>query len=479
MPALVVRCSPGVRSHRQQRAGAIRSPGSATVCVLVPWLWACGRDLPEATLDDLRQPTGVALSDEGRFLFVTNGNWDQAERTGGVLVLDLQSLHDALADHDEHGPCRVRAQTPVATIECGARGLVVPRAGITLGSAVGNLARDRPAGVTGALRLLTVQRAPAAVVWFDVIAGDDGPQLDCGVGFDGNCDDVHVITTAPDRGDLRLPPDPARVVVDDQGYRFAYVPQLFGERGSPKADLSLIDLDGEFGPELVNVAQDVYRDDPFDGTEYSGGFGVASRPCDLANAPDGSRDCTRPVLYGSQRFFPSLRRFAVAPGLDVIVPGEESSIANVNPESVQQQPFLADLAFEDPSDGVDLLVVQTTPAALLRIDTTVEDGRSVDAIVGMLPLCEQPNMLAVHRHGDDEPLALVSCFAEGELAIVGLTSWRVLQQLELEAGANEITIDPARQWAFVANTPADSISVVSLDRDAAGYLTEIARIVHG
>lgn len=447
--------------------------------MVLTWLGACGRDLPEATLDDLRQPTGVALSDEGRFLFVTNGNWDQSERTGGAIVLDLQALHDAVEAGGDAGPCRVVSAQPRDRTECRAGRLVVPRAGIALGSAIGNLARDRPAGATGALRLLTVQRAPAAVVWFDVIEGDDAPRLDCGVGFDGNCDDVHVISTAPDRGDLRLPPDPARIVIDDQGYRFAYVPQLFGERASPKADLSLVDLDGEFGPELVNVAQDVYRDDPFDGTDYSGGYGVASRPCDPGNAPDGSRDCTRPVLYGSQRFFPSLRRFAVAPGLDVIVPGEESSIAQVNPESVQQQPFLADLAFEDPVAGVDLLVVQTTPPALLRIDTTVQDGRSVDAVIGILPLCEQPNTLAVHRRDDDEALALVSCFAEGELAIVGLSSWRVLQQLELEAGANEITIDPTWQWAFVANTQADSISVVSLDRDAAGYLTEIARITHG
>jgi hypothetical protein len=349
--------------------------------------------------------------------------------------------------------------------------MVVPGSGRGVGSAVGNLVLDRPSGQAGVSRLITVQRAPSAIIFFDVTIDADGPKLDCGATFDGACDEVHTIRQALERPEIALPDDPSRVELDDQGFRFAYVPHLLG------GAISLLALDGEVGPELVDVAADFYRTDPFEETEYAGGFGVASRPCSLDNPPFGSRECTRPVLYTSQRFYPSVRRFAVAPGLDVISPGDESSLAVVNPEAVLSQPYMADLAFEDPTGGVDLLVVQTTPPALLRVDTTVEeDGDSGDHVTATLPLCEEPNMLSVFRPEGAEPLALVTCYADGALAVIGLSSFRLIQTVTLGAGANELQVDEATQRAYVVNTKDESISVVALDRTNPAFLTEIARI---
>ncbi len=441
--------------------------------VLVAFVMSCSEDLASPTLDRLRQPTGFRLSPESRYAFVSNGNWDRSELGGSVLVLDLRGLDRALESAPTAGdptrtmPCHAEG----ARLSCSAEHMIVPAAGLGIGSAVGNLVVDRPSGQGGATRVLTVQRIPAAVVWFDVNMTDEGPVLDCGVGFDGGCDEVHTIVAALDRPEIELPGDPSRIVLDDQGYRFGYVPHLLG------GSISLLALDGAAGPELVDVAGDFFRSDPFEDTEYAGGFGVASRPCDLANAPSGSRDCTRPVLYSSQRFFPSVRRFAVAPGLDVVLPGDESSLAVVNPEIVASQPFMADLAFENPEAESPLLVVQTTPAALVRVDTTVDvDGDPGDQVLGTVSLCEQPNLLAIHRPADEEPLALVTCFGEGLLAVVGLSSFRVLRTIALGAGANEIEVDRVTQRAYVVNTRDDSISVVTLDRRDAGFLTEVARI---
>lgn len=448
-------------------------PAVRRICAALLLAIACGEDRPAPTLDDLRQPTGILLSPEGRWAYVTNGNWDRTEAGGGVFALDLRGLDRALGGAPGSGaptraePCRQLGDR----LSCSAEHMIVDGSGRRLGSAVGSLALDRPSGQAGVSRLITVQRAPSAIVWFDVTIDADGPELDCGTTTDGACDDVHTITRALERAEVALPDDPSRVELDDQGFRFAYVPHLFG------GAISLLALDGEVGPELVDVATDFYRADPFEGTEYAGGFSVASRPCSLENPPLGSRECTRPVLYTSQRFYPSVRRFAVAPGLDVISPGNESSLAVVNPESVLSQPYMADLEFEDPTGGVDLLVVQTTPPALLRVDTTVEeDGDSGDHVVATLPLCEEPNMLAVHRPEGAEPLALVTCYADGALAVVGLSSFRLVQQVELGAGANELQVDPATQRAYVVNTKDDSISVVALDRTNAAFLTEIARI---
>jgi hypothetical protein len=434
---------------------------------------ACSGDLPAPTLDDLRQPTGFRLEPEGRWAYVSNGNWDRGETGGSILALDMRGLDRALATTPADGdPTRAAPCRPEGTrLRCSAAHMIVPGSGRGIGSAVGNIVIDRPSGQAGPTRLITVQRAPSAIVWFGVTIADDGPELDCGTAFDGSCDAVHVIDAALERAEVVLPDDPSRVVLDEQGFRFGYVPHLLG------GAISLLLLDGEMGPELVDVQDDFYEPDPFEETEYAGGFSVASRPCDLANPPSGSLECTRPVLYTSQRFDPSVRRFAVDPGRDLIAPGDRSSLAIVNPESVASTPFMADLAFEDPTDGVDLLVVQTSPPALLRVDTTVEeDGESGDHVIGTLPLCEQPNMLAVHRPEGGEALALVTCFADGALAVVGLSSFRVIQIVELGAGANEVQIDPVTQRAYVVNTRDDSISVVALDRTNAAFLTEIARI---
>src|SRR5690606_25873188 len=107
---------------------------------------------------------------------------------------------------------------------------------------------------------------------------------------------------------LGLPPDPSRVMVDDGGFRFAYVPHL------REGALSLLSLDGERGPELTTVVTNFFQEDPF-GLALSGGFAVAARPCDPADPPVESRDCTRPILYATHRFWPGTRTFTVAPGL--------------------------------------------------------------------------------------------------------------------------------------------------------------------
>lgn len=443
----------------------VRAAGS---CALALIAIACGPQKPEPTIDALRQPTGLRLTDEGRWAFVSNGNWDRGESGGGVMALDLGDLHRALAG-ETVGACR-GGDRP---LRCRASEMIVAGTALGSGSAVGNLVLDRPSGELGSLRLFTVQRAPAAVLWFDVDISGDRPTIDCGLGIDGGCDAAHTVVGSPNRPDLELPGDPSRIVLDDQGYRFAYVPHLLG------ASMSLLALDGEFGPELVDVVGEFFEADPFEDTDYSGGFGVASRPCDPANAPDSTRGCTRPLAYATQRYFPAVRRFSVDTGRDVISGGGVSSLLGANPEVVvpQSLPYMGDLAFEDPEAATSLLVVQTSPGALLRVDTRLDDdGEPGDAVRATLSLCEQPNLLAVHRPTGGEALALVTCYGEGLLAVVGLSSFRLIATVAVGDGANEIAIDADRELALIANTRDDSIAVVSLDRTYADFAKIVARI---
>lgn len=454
----------GVRPRRQL--------GPASVAVAVATLSACQPDpgeLPE--LDVLRQPTGLAVAPDRPLLLVTNGNWDREQTDSTLMVVDLEALFSALARPGEAGdgsrPCRrVAAGDP--TIECDPSAFIDPSTTVRLGTGAGNVAIDRPAGSDGPLRVLVPTRSPSSVTWIDVLPGDEHPVLECGQDDAGRCGSDHEIRASPSE---RLPGEPARVIVDDQGARFAYVPHILG------GAFSLINLDGQRGPELADAEGDFFRDDPFEDEDLSGGFGVAVRACDPLQPSRESRECTRPFLYASQRYFPGVRELTVAPGLDLVLPGRELSLPVFDPKVVEGRPFMGDLAFEDPAVGDRLLVVQTTPPGLVRLDTSLgDDDRPVDEIIGTVPLCNQPNVLAVHRPEDGEAVALVSCAGEGRLAVVALGSFRQVASVAVGAGAFEVVVDAERQQAYVSNPREDTISIVSLEPGSPRRFTEWARL---
>jgi hypothetical protein len=421
-------------------------------------------DLPDPARGRLRQPTGLAVTPDGDRLIVTGGNWDGAEADGTVMVLRLDELHEGL----ESGACEGAGDGDPALV-CADSPLILDGATVRPGSGVGNVVIDRPAGEAGLLRLLVPTRTPASVVWIDLAAGRDA-RLQCGQDDEGRCDDVHRVQASPFDEEERLARDPARIALDQEGYRFAYVPHLLG------AQLSLIALDRDDGPELVDIDAEFFRVEPEEMEELAGGFAVAQRACDPLDPPASTRDCTRPHLYATQRFFPGVRAFTVAPGLDLILPGGEIDVPALDPLAVDSRPYMADLAFEDPATGEDLLVVQTSPPALVRMDMRMEDGSPRARVIDTVALCANPNVLAVHRPEDAPWLALVSCFGDGELAVVDLATFRVIRTIPVGQGANEIAIDAARAQAYVANTEDDTISIVSLDRLRPEYLTAWARI---
>ena len=93
-----------------------------------------------------------------------------------------------------------------------------------------------------------------------------------------------------------------------------------------------------------------------------------------------------------------------------------------------------------------------------------------------MALCNNPNILEVYRPAEAEALALVSCFGDGQLAVVGLGTFTVLATIDVGAGADEIAVDAARAQAYVANTRAGTIAVVGLDHRDRRYLTAWARL---
>lgn len=459
---------------------AIGIIGVAVVFVVMGAVAGCSKD-ELAPLDRLVQPTGLAQSPDGDRLFVTNGNWDRSHNGSALVVLDLAALEAGLAQPHAAGealdaarPCRVHAQDD--RLECDPSLLIDPELSVRLPSGAGNIALDRPGGEQGPLRLLIPTRIDPSVTWIDVfgegLGDDDELRLDCGQAEDRFCDRVHRLA---DLGD-----DPSRLSVDEQGFRYAYLPHLLGRR------LTLIALDGDRGPEIVDFETEFFREDELFDSGLGGGFSVIQRACDVdaGNAPALSQECTRPYLLATQRYWWGLRSFRVAPGLDVLLAGGEATVLGPNLEAAEPKPLMGGMAFEDPEQGDRLLVVHTTPPALSRVDTSLDENDELRVeVLATVSLCTNPNLVSVHRPGLDggpgPSLALVSCYGSDQLAVVDLNVFVVVATLELGDGPNELLIDDARDWLFVANTAQSTISIVDLDAGRPSYLKEFATLGYG
>ena len=434
-------------------------------------LFACSDAVPRAELDALRQPSGLALSPAGRWLYVTSGNWDQGRQDSALLSLDLRALEGGI-DRPASAGAGLSADRPCRRIpdeeriECDPGQLIRSDLSLRIPPGAGNVVVDRPAGDGDLARLLIPSRIVPTVTWIDILGPDsDDPTLDCDQSEGRACDVSHLLS--------RVRGEPSRLRLDEQGFRFAYLPHLLGRR------MTLIALDGPSGPEVQDVEEEFFREDPLFDTGLGGGFAVAQRACDLDtdNVARLSRDCTRPFLYATQRFWFGVREFRVAPGLDVLIPGSDRSLVGVDPSNADPRPLMGDLAFEDPERGDRLLVVQTTPAALSRFDTALDDaGDPRLELTDVVATCEESNLLAVHRPAEGSGLALVSCIGPGRVQAIDLQTFEVIANLRVGDGANELLVDSVREWAFVANVREDTLSVVELDRSSPAYLTEVATI---
>ncbi len=436
-------------------------------------LAGCARAAEPAPLDRLALPTGMAASPDGRWLLVTNGNWDRRYSGSSLVAVDLDALGSGLAtprsvdaELDRSHPCRAHADG--LRIECDPSLVIDEALGVRLPAGAGNPALDRPSGELGPIRLLIPTRIDPSVSWVDIygpgFGADSGLRLDCGQTDEQVCDR---------RFRVAVDDDPGRISVDDQGFRFAYLPHLIG------GQLSLLALDGESGPTLVDIENEFFREDGLFDSGLAGGFAVAQRPCSVAdaNVPVSSDECTRPFLLASQRFWWGLREFQVAPGLDVLISGREQSVLGPNVEASEPRPLMAGMAFEDPERGDRLLVVHTSPPALSRVDTSLDDdARPTVEVLATVGLCNNPNLVVIHAPTSGPRLAFVACYADALVAVVDLGIFAVVATIGVGAGPNELLIDSTRERLMVANTLESSISLIELSSSSPMYLHEFATL---
>jgi len=437
---------------------------------------SCGGD--QAQVGTLHLPTGAALSPDGSRLFVVNSDLDRKSETSTLLSVDLGTFEAALdtpaaagSAFREGARCRDSA-IHVGVVECDIDGFVDPAATLNIPTGAGNIIIDRPYGPDGIGRLLVASSVGRAITWIDVETRDDGElDLRCNQDVNGTCDAQHTLTHRfNDPTSTRLPKDASRLTLATQGFRYAYLPHLTG------SVMTLIDLAGAGGPEISDVEGDFFNTDPYEDTEYAGGFAVAQRPCDPANPSALSLDCSRPALVTSHRFWPGLRQFTIATAADVLLGNNNRGYVDSNPATAEDLPYMADLAFEDDS-GDRLLMVSTTPPALLRINTSLDEGGIpfLDAM-GTVGLCRNPNILAIDHPPARGSLAYISCYSDDAIAVVDLNTFRVAKTVDVGEGPNELVIDEERRRLYVIETLEHSVAVIDLDAGSSRYLEVVARL---
>ncbi len=443
---------------------------------------ACGlscnsHEIPEPARDELHLPTGMLVSPDANWLFVVSSDLDRSRSHSTLSAVDLRALDGALADvagpgaePSEARPCRQTTDGASSPVECDPRFLLAADATVLLPRGAGNIAVDYPAGPGGPMRFLIPSTIDVAVSWIDVFAGNS-LRMDCGQDSSGVCDADHTLERLGNNPNgSRLPADPARISVDTQGFRFAYVPHLFG------GNISLIDLDGAYGPEITDIEDEFFLPDPLTETEYAGGFAVAQLPCDPENPPDRLAACDNPYLFATQRHWPAFRMFTVATGLGLILGRGNVALLGPNFRVVEDRPYTGDAALEDPAVGDRMLAVHTTPPSLTRVDVSVADNRIANEVIETIGLCNYPNILEVYRPEGEQPLAFVTCFGDNELAVVDLGAFAVIREVPLGDGPNDMAADLQRRKLYVANVQDSTISVVELDRTSPRFLQVVAQL---
>ncbi len=421
-------------------------------------------------------------------------------------------------------PCRRLALLP-QVVECDESPFIVASQRIgdfatLLTHSCESTATDAPDAGCASPRLWLPVRGDPSLTFLDIESDIYGaPRFDC-IAFEGDedeavedkavkaaakedktleCTSNHRLRHLRNETDLaELPREPFNMVVSPTS-RLAYVSHSDG------VGLSLVDLDGiddgsgeKTGPALIDFAV-VFRDPS--GT--TGGFGLAERPCNPEQSPPSiTLDCARPLVYAGFRYSRLLASFTVQ-GVEFDDPqdkadqcaktnelGDKGKIncdekvrsqrlifpGGLDPSSTGFRPLLGDIAFADDA-GDELLVLQTGPGALLKLDTHVgPDGEPIDSpSVPPLELCDEPSRMKLFED-NGQRFALVSCFRAALIYVVDLQGFRVIDTIVAGTGPYELEVDKARKLLYLANNLEGSITIVDLSRERPTRFREIARI---
>jgi hypothetical protein len=465
-------------------------------------------------LDRFFFPTGMALSPDGRYLFVSNGNSDLKYNGGTVVVVDMVEAIDRLdalwspdaTDVDRPqdlldrvaATCRYAPQNP-QLVECHEEdvgqtpGLVMSDLTVRTGFYPSFLALEQvtpdscfspqPAPGEDKLlyRLYTPVRGDPSLTFIDISATADSSEvtcMDCGEGCETtdirDCKSDYRLN-APSAArqvyvDDTLPAEPFAMALEPAG-GFLILAHLAG------GSLSLVDLCGDptsERPDLVDVLVGVMGQDA-DGR--SGGFNVVQR------------DKTDPCgwFYVSNRAAAQLMTLRVD-GCNEPAGADRGLRLVMGPSIILTAPFGplesgADLrGMATSADGNRLFALSRTPPSLLVVDTSLSNGQPRNEFLDAVEICPKPSVMRLRTGPQGRTLAYTVCFASGEIYVVDTHDAQVVDRIEAGGGPHDLVLMPdtaspeLRGFGLVTNFGEHTVGVLDLRPDSETYHQLIGRL---
>lgn len=393
-------------------------------------------------------PTGLALSPDDRYLFVSNANSDLRYGSSSLQLVDVDVV-DALVrrwvdDGEVPAGCaqdpEVR-ETVVCPEEADGDGaaFLVPGATVRLGNFAGDIGTQTLAD--GRVRLFLPVRGDPSITWVDF---DPATELfECGGSGDyPRCDVRHQITQLrgdPDQGTLTS--EPFGIFVDgDNGY--AVVAHLTTGNVSlvatPPDDSEppvLADVKGGFFTTRVNGLR--------------GAVGVAGR------RPGTADD----LVYVTSRVESRVQMLHVEQppdgGFPLLAPTDYFFVNTVFPADDSRG-----IAFSAGGDRAH--VINRNPPTLITVDTSDDaDGRPRNEVLIATELCPQAGIVAVADVGAGER-AYVSCFRDGQVWVIDPEAATLEAVVNAGRGPHAIAVSEARKQMYVTNFLENTIAVIDL-----------------
>jgi len=414
--------------------------------------------------DEFYFPTGLAVSPDQRYLFVTNANSDLRFGSSSLQVVDLDVVGDLLRGWVDEGTIPGGCQQELdrrETISCseendsGNAGFLLGDRSVRVGNFVGELRIQELDD--GGLRLFMPVRGDPSVTWADF----DGAsaEFDCGgSGSYPRCDGDHQLVQMRANDDfLPLSEEPFGIHVDGEN---GYV--VVTHLTSGNISLATTPSDRSTPPELVDAKGGFFQPSPTTGAR--GAVAAAGR---LPGAPND-------LVYVTSGTESRVQMFHVAKPVGnqthpLLVPSDFFFLSAVFPSQDTRG-----IVFS--SDGSRAHIVNRRPPTLTTVDTTLDDaGRPSNEVLQSTEICRQAGLLTVSDNGEGDRL-YVSCFRNGQIWVIEPETATIEALIDVGRGPHSVVAAPSRNQIYVANFLEHTVAVIDTTPGAATEHRVVVRL---
>lgn len=402
--------------------------------------------------DSFFYPVTLAASPSGRWLYVTNSDFDLRYNGGTVVPVDLACIRAKVAD-----PTHARCAALAPPVRCVADrdepgGHVCETRGFVRADQVRSIS---PYAVDSAIarypdrtRLYVAVRGDGSVTWFDI---DDEGGLDCGAeGALARCGDDHRVgaDSAQSPTAARLPPDPSALSLDP-ARGWVLVTHQSTSVGLARASLI---RDGAFAggggaPVLLSALG-----------------GLSPGLSDAALLPRAPGSDERSTWVATSRAEASLSFFHAYPGNAALRDGVpflyRSAIIGVRGLSGGNDNRA--VALDPDASRHRAFVVSRAPEALLSV--TLDPANPTAATVAdVVPVPRGASRLVV-RVVDGRTQVLVVSFDARRVTVIDPDERRVVGQVITRRGPHQAVLDPSptHPFLYVADFLDGALEVIDL-----------------